>query len=120
MATAHRCSHPREEGLLRDTRASGKLKDLMLYSPGGHNLTPFAVPTAHCALQQRSCNSVPKGNPSATHLPLDASKSNIGGRDSPEIDVRDTEEVYCLSGSVNHHMPRRSIFPGTRQLLSID
>lgn len=68
----------------------------MLYSVGGHNLTPFAQPTAHCALQQHSCNSVPKGNLSTMQLTLDACKSNTSSRDSPETDVKDTEDRITL------------------------
>lgn len=96
MVTAYRCSHPHEEGLLGGTRVRGKLRELVLYSVEGHNITPTAQPTPHCALQQHSHNLVPKGKPSEMPLPLDGCKRNIGTRDSPETDAKDSEDRSML------------------------
>lgn len=60
------------------------LRDLMC-SVEGHKRTLFAQGT-RCALQQQlSCESVPKRNPGAMHLPLNAWKSTISSTDRQRL-----------------------------------
>lgn len=105
MFTADCCSKPWEEDHLLGHKDKGQVQGANAVHQKREETQSNALSSAkHPPCLAAASNSVPKGNSSATHPLLDACKNKyISSIDSPEIDVKDTEDRSMLL--IKHHGP---------------